>query len=113
MRRLLHRSNFLLLIKRIGRRTSHWSTGSSLRFRVQRKEIPQNIRRYHTRVRIEVRIKRHLAGNVHRVAIPFMNPSDQLVELYFGVATAMGGIFLNHSGDVTLAVAQGGGCIES
>src|SRR5450432_1813882 len=81
--------------------------------RVPGKEIPHNIGRCDTRIRIEVWIERHLAGNVHRVAVPFVHSSDQPVELYFAVSTAMGRILLNHSGDVSLGVAQGGGCIEA
>src|ERR1041385_2292429 len=85
----------------------------SLGFRMRRKEVPKNIRRYDSRIRIEVRIKRHIARNVHRIAIPFMNASDQFVKLHFGISTAMGRIFLDHRGDVSVSVAQGCGHIEA
>ncbi len=56
------------------------------------KEIPDDIRRHDSSIRIEVRIVWNLARNVHRDAVPFVVSAEQAVELHFGVRLAARGI---------------------
>ena len=77
------------------------------------KEIPNDVCRDDSRARIEVRVVRNVARNIHGDAKPFVVASDELVELHLGVSRAARGIFLHYRGNVSLRIAQGGGRIEA